>query len=382
MQAVINQIKWIAPAIRLCLLVWAVSDVYQQAAGIVPLGAVILLICIDVVRLLVPALRNHPGSVSLAAIALCVTVLVATDVAAIQIYYFFVVDEIFDIPAGWKRNTLTGIHFAGFMGWGCYSSYIVGGRVFLQDPYPAFSLVGTYALLLFVFAVIHYYKQDRDEFKALNVKLMDYSLQEREYAAADERNRISQELHDSLGHTLMAALMNVRYLKAIQQDRPEEARAQIDEVEGLLQECTETLRTSVHSLRKLDQDIDLRGEITRMTHGFEEFGFVKIALDYDDAIDGVSGAIKWVLYRTIREGVTNSLQHGNATFIGVSIDYDDGRVELGVRDNGSGCADIQASYGLNGIVERVERAGGNVRFSSAAGQGFSIEATLPEEGSH
>lgn len=382
MQAVINQIKWIAPAIRLCLLVWAVSDVYQQAAGIVPLGAVLLLICIDIVRLFLPALRSHPATVSLVAIALCVTALATADAATIQIYYFFIVDELFDIPAGWKRNTLIGIHFAGFVGWGCYSSYVVGNRVFLQDPYPAFSLVGTYALLLFVFAVIHYYKQDRDEFKALNVKLMDYSLQEREYAAADERNRISQELHDSLGHTLMAALMNVRYLKAIQQDRPEEARAQIDEVEGLLQECTETLRTSVHSLRKLDQDIDLRGEIARMARGFEEFGFVKIALEYDDAIDDVSGPIKWVLYRTIREGVTNSLQHGNATFIGISIACADGQAKLAVQDNGSGCADITASYGLNGIVERVERVGGSVRFSSAAGQGFSIEAALPEEGSN
>jgi len=382
MQAIINQIKWIAPAIRFCLLVWAVSDICQQAAGMVPLVAVLLLFCIDAARLIAPGLRAHPAATSLAAIVLCVVILFTADAGGIQIYYFFVVDEIYDIPAGWKHNASIGVHFAGFAGWGCYSSYVLGGRAFLQNPYPAFSLIGTYALLLFVFAVVHYYKQDRDELKALNLRLMDYSLQEREYAAADERNRISQELHDSLGHSLMAALMNVRYLKVIQQDRPEEAQNQIDEVEGLLRECTETLRSSVHSLRRLDQDINLRGEIDRMVRGFEEFGFVKIVLDYDDAVDGVSGTLKWILYRTIREGVTNSLQHGNATFIGISVGYADGQVALALKDNGSGCADIQASYGLNGIVERVKRAGGSVRFSSIENQGFSIEAVLPEEGSN
>lgn len=83
----------------------------------------------------------------------------------------------------------------------------------------------------------------------------------------------------------MAALMNVRYLKAIQEKSPEERSRQIDELEGMLKECVENLRGSVYNLKELDENISLQGEVRHIIDKFDELGLVKIHLDSDDKIE-------------------------------------------------------------------------------------------------
>lgn len=190
----------------------------------------------------------------------------------IQVYYFFLLDEIFGMPHGKLQNSLIAAHFVGFMTAECYAIYVTEHQNLGHNLYTVFILLGSYAILLFVFAVIHYYKWDRDKLKVLNAKLIEYSFQEHEYLIAHERSHISQELHDSMGHSLMAALMNVRYLRAIQDKSLEEKNKQIDEIEKLLKECVENLRGSVYDLKKLDDNINLREEIERITSKFDDLG--------------------------------------------------------------------------------------------------------------
>ena len=225
--------------------------------------------------------------------------------------------------------------------------------------------------------MIHYLRREQDRLKVLNANLIEYSFEEREYLIAKERGNISQELHDSIGHSLMAVLMNVHYLKAIQNKSEDERKKQIDEIEELLKECVSNLRESVYNLKELDETICLKDEIDRVVKKFGELALTSIRLNYDSRVEEAPNYIKAVLFKTIREGITNSIRHGNADSITISIRYMEEQIEMIVKDNGSGCADICKSYGLNGIVDRVKKVNGEVWFTSEKNKGFTIKTLLP-----
>ena len=79
--------------------------------------------------------------------------------------------------------------------------------------YNILTSIGFYLGIILIFEIIHYYKEERDRFKLLYNNIVQYSFQEREYMISQNRSKISQELHDSLGHLLMGAMLNIKYLK-------------------------------------------------------------------------------------------------------------------------------------------------------------------------
>ncbi len=382
MHKILNILKWCEPAARFILLVltaiW-VATTYRQT----PLRfsffliIVLLLILLDIGRLRFRFIREHPVVFSIFSLVLCMLILSVKRSDTIQIYYFFLLDQIFNIRKGKTPKALVSVHFFGFMAVECYALIVTERKDFGQYARDVLVLLACYTLVLFIFAVIHYFKWEREKLKVLNANLIEYSFQEREYLIAKERSHISQELHDSLGHSLMAVLMNVRYLEAIQGRSQEEKNKQIVEIEELLKECVSSLRGSVYHLKKLDDNVNLREEIKRIIDKFDELNLLKIRLDYTDEVDSTANRVKTVLLTTIREGITNSIRHGDATKIDISIYFVADRVELIIKDNGSGCAAIHKSFGLNGIAERVKETGGEVWFISARNKGFTIKALLP-----
>lgn len=382
MQKLLDHMRWFDPFARFGLLAWSAVEIHSSGLQmslltVAMFATVLFLIILDIGRLRLKIVRRHPAVFSVISIILCLAILAVKRFDVIQVYYFFLLDDIFKMHAEKTRNWLIFGHFDGFIAVEIYVIFIIEQKSFRQNFFSVFVLLSSYAILLFVFAVIHYYKWDRDQLKTLNSRLIEYSFQERDYLVANERSHISQELHDSLGHSLMATLMNVRYLKAIQGKSPDESRKQIDEIENLLKECVENLRGSVYSLKELDENISLREEVERIIHEFDNLGLVKIRLDYDDKIDESPNPIKSILYKTIREGITNSIQHGNASAVQISIQLTGDQIELILKDNGSGCEDILKSYGLNGIVDRIREVGGEVWFTSAKNKGFFTKALLP-----
>ena len=381
MQKILAVFKWFSIAVRFVLLIWAAIWTFPHFGANVPLSvlalaAILLLIFSDVGRRFIPIVRKHPVFRCVMAIVLCVALLAMKKADIIQVYYFFLLDDIFDMGSGKTQKSLIAVHGAGFFGVSIVR-LVLQDRETQQCLKDILLLIACYGLVLFIFAVVHYFKAEQARLKVLNGDLIAYSFEEREYLLAKERSRISQELHDSIGHSLMAVLMNVRYLKVIQTKSQEEKDRQIDEIEELLKECVSNLRSSVCSLRELDETIDLQKEIGRIIDKFDQLGLVKINLSYDDEVNAFTGRVKSVLFKTIREGITNSIRHGGATFVQISIRRLEKQVELIVKDNGSGCADIRKSFGLNGIVERVRETGGEVWFLSAKNKGFTIKVLLP-----
>jgi len=75
--------------------------------------------------------------------------------------------------------------------------------------------------------------------------------------------------------------------------------------------------------------------------------------------------------------VTNTLKHGKATRIGISLEPDNAGMRLLVEDDGEGGASETRGSGLSGIRDRVEAAGGSLQVHSHLNAGTRIEAVLP-----
>lgn len=343
-------------------------------------------LAMDVLLLILSAYRifAHPSnkcynSSLVLSIIDCAALMSFCRYSAIQIYYFFILDRLFEIKNVTIKRVYMSAHLAAFLS--AETFYLLATHrtaAIMADD--IFETLVAYALVMLIFLIVHYYKSEQDRLQILNADLIAYSFEEREYLISRERNEISQELHDSVGHSLMAVLMNIRYLKAVMPQENIKLNGQISEIENLLKDCVSSLRGSVSDLRKLDENINLKEEIEHIARKFNELGFVRIELKFDDKLSGVTGKIKSVIYKTIREGITNSIRHGNASKIWISVLPLETRIELVVRDNGTGCADIHKSFGLSGILERVKAVNGEVYFLSEKNKGFKIRALFPGNG--
>lgn len=320
-------------------------------------------------------LNKYNLSIMILSIIICAVILSSVhNNFLIFIFYFMIIDDIFD---NYKYHKVTLIIFHFFI---CILSIMIKLSIFensslVNSLEALLYLAITYALILLPIIVIHKNKEEKDELKILNYKLIEYSFKERDYLISEERSRISQELHDSLGHLLMALSMNVQYAKAL--DDKDKIREELLEIGSLVEESVKTLRSTVCSLKKLDEDFNLHEELKRLILKFNNLDMVKINLHYTDEIEKISGMIKNILLITVKEAITNSIKHGNASIINIDMELQNNKITLKINDDGIGCNIIKESNGLLGISNRFEKINGKVYFNSKENNGFYIEALIP-----
>lgn len=294
-----------------------------------------------------------------------------------NIYYFILLDDLFHIKNNTRRIKFLILHASIFAFIICFR--VLSLKNLSNSLYNITFVFLIYALTFISFYSIHKLKWDRDKLKILNTNLIEYSFKEREFLISNERNRISQELHDSIGHSLMALSMNIRYLKAIKDTN--KLDKELDDIDNLVKESIDTLRNTVYNLRKLDKNFNFEKQVKNIIEKFNELGIVEINFDCDASIENESEHIKDILLTTIKEGITNGLKHGNPSEINISVeltisDKDISLIKLLITNNGQGCKNIIKSHGLNGITERIESVNGTVNFESPKNKGFIIEALI------
>lgn len=220
-------------------------------------------------------------------------------------------------------------------------------------------------------------KKLNEELKISNIKLREYSLEVEELSTARERERVAQELHDSLGHSLMALTMHLEYAEKIFDTNPEKAKEVILKARSISKNSTASLRMAVDTLKKERNIEDLRNAINELINNFGILGNIKIDFSMDEQMEVLNPEIKLCVYRTIRESLTNGIKHGKASAFNITAGVKENQIKLIIQDNGAGCDTIIKSNGLRGIENRILALGGRVDFKSQCSRGFLIEAEVP-----
>jgi signal transduction histidine kinase len=202
-------------------------------------------------------------------------------------------------------------------------------------------------------------------------------------ASEQERGRWARELHDETLQGMGA--LRVLLASALQRGGPEELRQAVTDSVGQLSTEIESLRGLISELRPaalealgLAAAIEGLAERAAMVQGLR----VDIDVHLAEHADARSTEVENAVYRTVQEALHNIAKHASAEEVAVRVTEDEGAIEVIVRDDGVGFdphADHDG-FGLAGMRERVEMAGGRLEISSAPGDGAVIRTVVPVAG--
>ena len=204
-------------------------------------------------------------------------------------------------------------------------------------------------------------------------------------AAADERQRIACEFHDTLEQGL--AGLSLRLDVEAHGAGDERMRSVLKQQRQLLAGLQTEARGFLWDLRDpVHVEGSLRESIAAQLRHLEPLAAVPLAFEAEGPSPDVAPATQYQLVRIVREAVTNAIRHAHAHRIEVGLRQDfprfgHGSVCLTVADDGAGFdtearSAVEGHYGLRGIRERARRIGADIAVQSAPGHGTQVVVTL------
>ncbi|MFK7854325.1 MAG: sensor histidine kinase [Granulosicoccus sp.] len=198
-----------------------------------------------------------------------------------------------------------------------------------------------------------------------------------ELAKVSERMRLAEELHDSVGHHLLAASVQLQKATALRTRDSHESYRSVSLAQQAISESIADTRLIVDATRANQPQFDIEASIRGMVRRMSSDGLqVTINIQGDPSVLGHITQI--TLYRVIQEGFSNLVRHSDATQAEVTCIITDRLATLRVGDNGCGFdpGDIGFTGGLRNIARRIEDLGGKLRVDSTPGA-TTINVELP-----
>ena len=230
--------------------------------------------------------------------------------------------------------------------------------------------------------VAQFLKQSRasqDQTEVLLAQLQDAREEQTRAAAVAERGRIAGELHDVLAHSLSGAaiqLQGARKLAEREHASVPVADA-IDRATELVKAGLENARQAVGTLR--GDLLPTVGELPALIDGYRANMNLDIALRIDGESRALPADPSLALYRGAQEALTNVARYAPDASTTVTVRYESDRTRLSVVNGASTAAPhrgLGGGRGLEGLRERIERAGGTMSAGPAAA-GWRVDIEVP-----
>ena len=212
----------------------------------------------------------------------------------------------------------------------------------------------------------------REQLKDLSARLVQ--------AQETERRSLSRELHDEVGQSLSAVLLELGNLSAGLPNRSaEQSRAQVDLIRGLVESTVRTVRNMALLLRpSMLDDLGLVPALRWHAREVSKRTGMDVSVAAETVSDDLPDEYKTCVYRVVQEALHNCSRHSAATTVRIRVQQEPARLSLSVQDDGRGFEAGQTKgLGLLGIEERVARLGGTCSVHSVAGSGTILTAQLP-----
>ncbi|MHC5822975.1 MAG: sensor histidine kinase, partial [Nostoc sp.] len=236
-------------------------------------------------------------------------------------------------------------------------------------------------------------RQSQGDLAIAHQQLQQYALQAEELGAAQERNRIARNIHDSLGYALTALNVQLQTAVILQQQEPDRAQPFLQQARWLGVTAMQEVRKSVQALRQENRaEQSLTETIAAVVDDFRQGSGIQTQMQIRGETGGigniaVSAAIINALYRIVQEALTNIYKYAQATTVTVEIEITSEIVRLSIVDNGCGFdrgSSIRTGLGVQGMQERIAVLGGTFILETEPGRGCRIGVevrltnTLPE----
>lgn len=194
-------------------------------------------------------------------------------------------------------------------------------------------------------------------------------------AQEGERQRVAQELHDEIGQTLTAMLLQIERAN----------RAGPDELPRRHDELRESVRTSLDDVRRIAQrlrpelldDLGLPSAMRALAERVSEQTGLAIDTEIESDLPELDEETELVLYRVAQEALTNTLRHASAQRVTLAVRAADGTLRLDVVDDGVGMNGARPGAGIAGMRERALLIGGRLDVRTPPGGGTAVGLEIP-----
>ena len=192
-----------------------------------------------------------------------------------------------------------------------------------------------------------------------------------------ERGRVARELHDQVGQSLTAMLLQV---EAAARSAPPGRGGDLDEVRDAAREALEDVRRIAMQLRpRVLDDLGLASALVDLARSAARAGDLTVRPFIDDDLPALGNDRDLLIFRVAQESLTNVLRHAGATTVDVSLRRSGDGVRLTVEDDGRGIDDAEAatSGGIRGMRERALLADATLTAARGPKGGTRISVEVP-----
>jgi signal transduction histidine kinase len=199
-------------------------------------------------------------------------------------------------------------------------------------------------------------------------------------AQEEERLRISREIHDEAGQSMLFLRL---HLEMLEKAAPPELREKLADARGVAERIIVEIRRVVAALSpSVLQQLGLGAAIRHLSSNFRRLYPIKLHVRLEARCDRLPRALESTIYRVVQECYQNIAKHSQATHVNLSLGSTDTVLELNVEDDGIGFEVDSAvaepkCFGLKGMRERVALWGGRLEIRSSPGHGAKVCVRLP-----
>jgi len=240
-------------------------------------------------------------------------------------------------------------------------------------------------------------QRERASLAALNAELdarvaartreVERMSEENKYAAVvRERLRIARDLHDTLAHSIMALLAEIRLMRRLARTDPAALPEELGRAEAAALQGLHEARQAITTLRHAAvRDIGLGASLAQLFARFADRKGLAVAFRHDAGVDALADSRAEALYRIVEEALHNVDRHAQAsrvTAFARVVDAAGGErvLEVSIEDDGIGfdvAAPRPGHFGLAGMRERAELAGARLAIDSVPGEGTRVTVNMP-----
>jgi two-component system sensor histidine kinase UhpB len=193
-----------------------------------------------------------------------------------------------------------------------------------------------------------------------------------------ERRRIAQELHDEVGQSLTAVLLD---LKRAADRAPGPLRADLRQTQETTRESLDEVRRIARRLRPgVLEDLGLLSALTALATEFSTHTELAVRRRFEPGLPRLSDEAELVLYRVAQESLTNAARHAVARHVELALTRHADAVVLSVRDDGRGIGHTREGAGIRGMHERALLVGARLSIESGPAGGTEVRLRVPVHG--
>lgn len=220
---------------------------------------------------------------------------------------------------------------------------------------------------------------DSDEIVLLGIKVLE--------AQEDERRRLSRDIHDGPAQSIANIVLKAEICRTLMKTNIKQGLEELESLKDSVRTTLTDIRKIIYDLRPMSiDDLGLIPTLRRYGHEFSEDNGIAVEIETNKITEDVEKIIEIAIFRLTQEIFNNIRKHSKAESVHLKLQFGTKYLSLEIADNGIGFdfektyEDIkyqQNSFGLVGIIERVQQLHGTIKYTSDIGYGTTVYIEIP-----